>query len=152
VAANRPLPDMGKLSELRQQVAGWAGDRETLDLRRIEHVLVDVRDGHRRVEDALLRTVELSARPATVQGAPGPTDGGDIDALIERITNRMLAMGYERVQVVTPRADLENLPAESRCEVSIEALRGGVTHKGRVMLSAGRISDIAMQPPYAMFP
>ena len=139
-----------ELVELRERVTRWVGDRESLDLRRIEHVLVDVRDGQQRVEDVLLRTVELATRPA--REAETPTTSIDPDALVERITNRLLALGYDRVQVVTSRAELEVLPLEGRGEVLVEARRGGVAHKGRVLLNGGRIADIDMQPPYAMFP
>lgn len=150
----------GELAELRRDVARWVADREALDLRRIEHVLVDVRDGQQRVEDALLRTVEMAARTAVAPMAPDASpeaaaaDGArqSVDALIERVTNRLLALGYERVQVVTEREALAALPLEGRGEILVEARRGGVAHKGRVLLNSGRIADIDMRPPYAMFP
>ncbi|WP_145065324.1 hypothetical protein [Engelhardtia mirabilis] len=139
-----------ELAQLRERVAGWVGDRESLDLRRIEHVLVDVRDGQQRVEDVLLRTVELATRP---QRDEVPTTAGiDADALVERITNRVLALGYDRVQVVSGRDEIAALPADGRGEILVEARRAGVAHKGRVLIKGGRIADIDMQPPYAMFP
>jgi hypothetical protein len=132
-----------ELAELRSLAASWIGTRESLDLRRIEHVLVDVRDGQQRVEDALLRTVERTA--------PGlPTAEGP-DGLLERVVNRLLALGYERIQVLGGSAALAAL-GDDRGEVPIEAHKAGVLHKGRVIVQAGRILEVEIEPPYALFP
>jgi hypothetical protein len=139
-----------ELAELRNLAASWIGTRESLDLRRIEHVLVDLRDDQQRVEDALLRTIELGLReredpPAAASAAL------DVDTLIERVTNRLLSLGFERVQVLADREALAALGG-ARGEVPLEARRAGVLHKGRALVQGGRIVDVEMQPPYAMFP
>lgn len=137
------------LGELRDRLARLEQERAVVDLRRIEHLLIDARDGQVRLEDALLRSVERAA-PAVAQG-PGRPPASAVEELIERVHNRLLAMGYERVQVVSAREQLEPLTA-GRGEVLVEARRGGVIHKGKLSLAEGRILDVAMLPPYALFP
>ncbi len=133
------------LEELRQRLDRLVADRADLDLRRLEHLLIDLRDGFARVEDALLRVHE--ARPVESEAlvpilAP---------ALGERVLNRLLALGYERIQLVTPRTELAELAARDG-EVLVEAVREGVLHKGRVSVRGGRIEGVEIQPAYSAFP
>jgi hypothetical protein len=137
------------LGELRDRLARLEQERAVVDLRRIEHLLIDARDGQVRLEDALLRSVERAA-PGGVEGPARPAASA-AEELIERVQNRLLAMGYERVQVVSGREQLETL-AGGRGEVLVEARRGGVIHKGKLSVVEGRILDVAMLPPYALFP
>lgn len=139
------------LGELRDLLQRMETERSTLDLRRIEHLLIDGRDSQARLEDALLRSVERSSGPREERPSESRAPAQPADQLLERLHNRLLAMGYERIQVVTPRPELEAL-GERRAEVLVEARRAGVLHKGRVVLDGGRILDVAMQPPYALFP
>jgi hypothetical protein len=137
------------LGELRDRLARMEQERASVDLRRIEHLLIDARDGQVRLEDALLRSVQRHS-PGAVEGPARPTASA-AEELLERVHNRLLAMGYERVQVVSGREQLETL-AGGRGEVLVEARRGGVIHKGKLSVVEGRILDVAMQPPYALFP
>lgn len=138
---------LDRLQDVQASLARLVQERDDLDLRRIEHLLVDLRETQERLEDALLRAVEsASARAesrAVVPHAP--------ENLGERVVNRLLALGYERVQVVTRPEKLTELAAGGG-EVLVEARRQGVLHKGRVVIRGGRISDVELNPAYSIFP
>jgi hypothetical protein len=73
--------------------------------------------------------------------------------LSERIVQRLLAHGYERVHVVPTLAELEELfEAEGAHEVLVEARHNGVLCKGRVLLRDGVVTDVELKPAYTMFP
>jgi hypothetical protein len=136
-----------RIEDIQASLARLLKERDDLDLRRMEHLLVDLRETQERLEDALLRTVEgAHARSETQAIVPhGPEDVG------ERIVNRLLALGFERVQIVTRSEKLVEL-AQSGGEVLVEARRQGVLHKGRVVIRGGRISDVEVHPAYSIFP
>ena len=48
-------------------------------------------------------------------------------------------------------ADLEDIGDED-AKVPVEAVRGGVTYKGYVVLRDGAIAEANLKPPYAIFP
>ncbi|MEW6072014.1 MAG: hypothetical protein AB1726_05365 [Planctomycetota bacterium] len=135
---------LAALDEVRHSLAAlvtWRGD---LDLRRLEHLLIDLRDTGRRLEDVLLRTAEGAA------GATAGANGGG-EGIGERVVNRLLALGYERVQVVTRPEELAAL-AGGDGEILVEARRAGVLHKGRIAVRGGRLADVDVQPAYPAFP
>src|SRR5690606_6729660 len=74
-----------------------------------------------------------------------------VDALLERVHNRLTALGYDRIQIVGER-ELVELGTLGRTELPLEARKAGVIHKGRVVVDKGRVLDVQMDPPYAMFP
>ncbi len=136
------------IGELRDLMRALASERADIDLKRIEHVLIDVRDGQARAEDALLRAIQRpreEPRSAPADRPPGPDD------VLERIVDRALALGYDRVQVVSNRDELGDL-GEGRHEIALEARRTGVLFKGKAVTQDGRVADLDLQPPYAMFP
>jgi hypothetical protein len=132
------------LEEIRGLLGRHVAQRGDLDLRRIEHALLEMRDGQRRLEGLLLRTVE-GARAGSAGAAPG-------GALAERVVDRLLVLGYERVQLVTPHAELERAEQGGEVEVLVEAHRNGVLCKGRARLREGTLVDVEMKPAYAAFP
>ena len=139
------------LTELTTMVRKLTQEREDIDLRRLEHVVVDIRDGQKRTEDVLLRAVESQAQQSRgetdgllVPVSPGPTVG-------ERVVNRLLAMGYERVQIISPAAEVTALSIDDG-EVLVEAHRQGALFKGRVLVRSGTISDVELHPSYSIFP
>jgi hypothetical protein len=139
------------LEEIRHSVARLASDRGDLDLRRLEHVLLELRDGQKRLEDALLTRLQS---PRSLE-QPDRAGGGAPPSLAERVTNRLLALGYERVRLVTPAAELEQLAAGEgggSGELVVEARRNGVLCKGRVLLRRGALTDVEIQPAYKLFP
>ena len=143
----------GKLDALERLESGLAKlalERGDLDLRRIEHALLEIRDLQKRLEDALLRTMQAARAPA---GA-APSAGEGAASLSERVVTRLLALGYERVQLVTPQAEIEELCASAAPsgDVLVEARRNGVLCKGRVSVRGGVLAEVEMQPAYAVFP
>jgi hypothetical protein len=139
------------LEELAALLRKLTSEREDIDLRRLEHVVIDIRDGQKRTEDVLLRAVEAQVKQAAggrngkpSAALPGPTLG-------ERVVNRMLALGYERVQIVSPPESIARL-SDADGEILVEAHRQGALHKGRVLVRSGTISDVELQPSYSIFP
>jgi hypothetical protein len=140
------------LADIQAQLNKMREDRDDLDLRRLEHVLVDIRDGNKRLEEKLTLTIEHAATvkqvETEVQRPPNMQPG-----LGERIVNRLLALGYSQVQIVPPGVESAELSAEDGTgEVILEARRDGAHFKGRVLLQNGAISDVMMTPAYDMFP
>lgn len=143
----RGAQGLAKLDDLAASVKKLAGDRADLDLRRIEHVLIEIRDAERRLEDALIRVSEQALSRGIASSALTTTSA----SLAERVTTRLVALGYERIQVVTPSGELERI-ASGDGEVTVEARRGGVACKGRVLVRGGALSDVDLKPAYATFP
>lgn len=144
----RAAAKLDALEELRVALGALAKERSDLDLRRIEHVLIEMRDGQRRLEDSILRATQAALRPApAAQASADPADP------VSRIIARVLAQGFERVQLVPTRDELERLlAAEGAHEVPLEARRNGVLCKGRVLLRDGAVTDVELSPAYTMFP
>jgi len=148
-AFERHLERLQDLAPLRERVEHLAETETDLDLRRLEHVLLDLRDATKRNEERMLALLEgAQARANTSLPVPA---AGNSALLAERIVGRMLALGYERVQLVTPLSELEPLLGGEGA-VTLEARRDGVSCKGRVKIKAGAIGDVQMQSAYSAFP
>lgn len=153
VARVRGLEQLAKrfdaLEGIHGQLATLVSDRSDLDLRRIEHVLLELRDAARRLEDSLLRATQ-STRSAALA-----TSGGSAGAsLSDRVIDRLLAHGYEQVQLVTTLDELGRIfEAEGQIgEVLVEARHNGVLCKGRVLVRNGAVTEVELKPAYSMFP
>ena len=152
------LEHLDRLEPIQGVLAKFQDNRAELDLRRLEHVLIDIRDGQKRVEDRVLAVLEsgrgASAQLARTPGALEPVSSSSAAALADRIVTRLLALGYERVQLVTPMAKLAELVAGAGGdgEVSVEARREGAACKGRVVIRGGAIADLQIQSAYSTFP
>lgn len=144
------LRRLERLESIEASLSRLAGERGDLDLRRLEHVLLELRDGLRRMEDAWLATSQGARRPEASERAPdAPASLG------ERVVNRLLALGYERVRLITPPEDLAALAAEPRGgngEITVEARRDGALCKGRVLLRSGALTEVEIRPSYSVFP
>jgi len=150
---------VAKLGEIERRLKGLEreGDaqspaaagraREPVDVRRIEQLLIEIRDGSKRLEDALLR----SRSAARVPGEALALGGAAAADLGERVTNRMLALGYDRIVVVTPREQFDAI-LENGGEIQVEARRDGAPCKGKAVFRGGVLTDVAMQSAYATFP
>jgi hypothetical protein len=145
----RELGTLESLQELQRSVAGWLAERDDLDLRRIEHLLIDLRDGSKRVEELLLRVHADNAATGEALVPLGAVAGER--GLGERVVNRLLALGYERIELVTPHQELEAI-GRGDGEVRVEARREGVLCKGRVRVRAGRIDSVQLQQAFSIFP
>ncbi len=144
------LARLERLDDIARDVAKVAQGEGDLDLRRLEHVLIDIRDGQKRVEDRLLAVVESSASMKPGASAIALTSGG-ANALADRVVTRLLALGYERVQIVTPSADIGRM-VDGDGDVLIEARRDGAPCKGRVSVRHGVLTDVQIQAAYSAFP
>lgn len=145
------LAPLSNLESIEKAVRGLAEERGDLELRRLEHVLIDIRDGQRRLEERLLAVVEsLQSREVVVDSGPVVELGGG-GRLAERVTGRLISLGFERIEIVTPFEDLERI-VDGDGEVVVEARRGGAPHKGRVILRDGAITDVRMRDGYEAFP
>jgi hypothetical protein len=151
---------LGTLESTARSVEKLAGRETELDLRRLEHVLIDLRDGQRRTEDRLLSLLEngrASGVPSSAGGGHSGTLTGALSTgasgseLQERILTRLLALGYERIVFITSAPEIAALP-NLEGPVLVEARRDGVACKGRVILRAGSIHDVQMQSAYSAFP
>lgn len=142
----RPLSSLEPAARAVERLAQVERD---LDLRRIEHVLIDLRDGQRRTEDRLLSLLE-GGRAGAMGGTHALSVGGPAE-LQERILTRLLALGYERIVFVTPSNEISALPGGDG-PVQVEARRDGVVCKGRVILRGGAIHDVQLQSAFAAFP
>lgn len=143
-ALERALASLSALDEIKSLLTKLQSEREDIDLRRIEHVLLDVRANLGRTEDALLRAVQRPRATGELPAALPP------DSLPERLTNRLLALGYERIQIATPPEALAELG--SKGEILVEARRDGALWKGRALVEQGAFTQIDLKPVYSMFP
>jgi len=141
------LGTLEALPELQRTLARWLSERDDLDLRRIEHLLIDLRDGSKRVEELLLRGEERRA----VAGSTDTLVPIAPPALGERVIGRLAALGYERIELVTPHAELEAM-AHQGGDVLVEARREGALCKGRVRIRGGRIESVQLQSAFPIFP
>lgn len=148
--AEKHLERLQDLAALRERVEHLAGQQSEFDLRRLEHVLLDLRDAAKRSEERMLTLIESSRGAGGGERLPVPA-GASAALLAERIVTRLLSLGYERVQLVQGRGELEPLLAGEGA-VAVEARRDGVSCKGRVTVKAGVIQDVQMQAAYSAFP
>ena len=135
------------LEDIRAGLSRLVADREGLDLRRFEHVLIEMRDGQKRLEDAFLRTVQRQSTEI-----PRASDAAPPDVqLSERVTNRLLALGYEQIRILSEREQLESV-SDADGEILVEARRHGSICKGRVHVRAGALTNVDLQPSWSTFP
>src|SRR6185295_16869585 len=99
---------LDRLEDIAREVGRIAQGKDDLDLRRLEHVLIDIRDGQQRVEDRMLAVIE-SGHAARVGTQALALPGGSASALTDRVVSRLLALGYERVQLVTTPEDIARM-------------------------------------------
>ncbi len=144
-ALDRAIARLDALEDLRATLTIATRAVEEIDVRRLEHLLVEVRDADRRLGDAVLDTVERRSAPESQDVELRPASY----PLGERVVNRMLALGYRRIQVVDERDGLEKL---ADGEVRVEAHRDGVLCKGRVLVRAGQITDVDVRTAHSLFP
>ncbi|MDP6839871.1 MAG: hypothetical protein QF724_13125 [Planctomycetota bacterium] len=147
------------LEKVSGTLSGLAEGQASLDLRRVEHILTDMRDGQGRLEDALVTRL-YSTPQGSSSAAPrsGPEDDEARAAdLAERIVNRLLSQGFERVRLLLPVSELAVQLARSggeaqSAEVPLEAHRHGGLVKGRAVVRAGVIEEVSIQENYGAFP
>lgn len=149
------LKGLERLDEIKKHVAKLSDSGAGLDLRRLEHVLIDIRDGQKRLSERLLQLAESAHREGVTETEIIPAarepERHAGSSLGERITNRLLAMGYERIQLLSSTAELAELIDEDG-EVGVEARRDGAACKGRISIRGGTIADVELKSTHTMFP
>ena len=153
----KQLAGIDRLEEIQKTLQKFQEDASALDLRRVEHALIDIRDGQKRVEDRTLAVLEAAQGGPRTPGALAPAGaaagGSTGTALADRIVTRLLALGYERIQLVTPMARIAELAGGAADgDISVEARRDGAACKGRILVSKGAIADVQIQSAYSIFP
>ncbi len=141
------LARLDRLDSIGSSLESLVDERDELGLRRLEHALLEIRDGQKKVEERLLLLVESQHSPNLELHPAGPRSG----SLGDRVINRLLAMGYERVRLLTPAEELGEV-AETGGEVLVEARRHGALCKGRVLVREGTLVDVQIKSGYAIFP
>ena len=139
------LDSLSSLDDIDSLLRKMAARGEELDLRRIEHVLIDIRDAQARLEERLARQLDSSA-------PEGGSSGLQPAGLSERVVTRLISLGFERIEILTAQEDLEAISLASEGEVIVEARRGGALHKGRVLVRDSSICDVRLRSSYEAFP
>lgn len=151
------LGSLDRLKGLESALQKLAEREAAIDLRRTEHTLLDVRDQLKRLEERLLAVSERGVRESGVTQNTGTelvrvaTPAATASLVTDRILSRLLALGYERIQIVTSTDDLALL-GDSDGAAVIEARRDGALCKGRVRVAHGLVGAIEVQPAYSAFP
>lgn len=152
---DRHAARIDELTEIHAAVQRLAEDQQNLDLRRVEHALLDIRDGQKRMEDRLLQTIEAAkaarAEPVEVIVPAEPSPEVSARLFADRVFGRLIALGYEQVHIITPIEELSDLN-EKDGEVLVEARRSGAPCKGRVLIRSGVITDVDLRSVYSTFP
>jgi len=141
------LEELEGLGRLESSLSSLKEGMDSVDLERLEHLVEDLRDTNRRIGRQLLELTERSIS----EEAPPATDRPVGAMLGERITNRLIVLGCERIELLVGAGDLERIAAEGG-EVSFEARRDGALAKGRVEVAEGRLVDVDISTSHQMFP
>ena len=97
--------------------------------------------------------IESNSERSIHSSALEQVSAGSAASLADRVVTRLLALGYERVQLVTPFAKIaELLEGAGDGEVTVEARRDGAACKGKILVKRGAIADVQMQSAYSTFP
>lgn len=147
------LEQLGRLEEIQEHLNRVDAERGDLDQRRLEHVLVDVRAGIKRLEASILGVLERQAADAQAERPAQAESPRPVPKLRERVVNRLLALGYSDIRVVTDAAELAELSAEDADgSIVVEVHQGATQLKGRVLLRGGSITDVDLKSFYPIFP
>src|SRR5262245_61597773 len=142
--AEEDLRRLRGLELLNDRAATLADSVGRLELGRVETSLQALVDAVPRLERALWRIEEgLAASP------PAGGDAGS-GPLREAIEARLRDLGYHHIQVCTR----EGAPSDpgGTLAIPVEAARGDVPHKGRVLVKEGAIREVELRPLYGLFP
>jgi hypothetical protein len=132
----------GSVEALKEGLGG-------VDLERLEHLVEDLRDTNRRIGRQLVELAERSVEmePESLERVQRPVGA----MLGERITNRLIFLGCERIELLVGAGDLERIAAEGG-DVGFEARRDGAVAKGQVSIADGRLVDVDISTSHQMFP
>ena len=141
------LEQLDGLEGLERSLSGLKEVADSVDLERLEHLVEDLRDTNRRIGRQLVDLTEGSVAEPSAGAQERPVG----PMLAERITNRLIVLGCERIELLVGAGDLERVAAEGG-EVGFEARRDGAAAKGRVQIADGRLVDVQVSTSHQMFP
>ena len=132
-------------------------DRVEQHLDRLHDDLEDLREATLDVQHAVVHipAPTIIAAPETPAPLPAPTAspvvetesaGERVRALVE---TRLLQLGYGNLQILS---ELDRVDAAHDLEILVEADRGCMPVKGRVLVRNGAVRDVALQSVVQMFP
>jgi hypothetical protein len=156
----RRLASLDRLRALEEALQKLAEREAAIDLRRTEHAVLDVREALKRLEERLLVIAERGARSAldrpgadlvAASGGAALSGAAAASVVTDRVLARLLALGYERIRIVSSADDLARLAA-AEGDAIVEARRDGALCKGRVRVAQGYVGAIEVQPAYSAFP
>jgi hypothetical protein len=145
------LKRLERLDEISAELKKLTAPDQDLDVRRVEHVLIDIRDGQKRVEERMLALLESKGRESLAENRGPALALESANGLQDRIVTRLLALGYERIVLVTSTEEIARI-ATAGGAIVVEARRDGAACKGRAIVENGRIQDIQIQSAYSTFP
>lgn len=111
----------------------------------LEEALANLSQQQRDQTRAIEAALSAAGAPAVAGGPESPA------RLTQRVRAHLAGLGFESIEIVTHREELESETAFSGAIV-VEARRGGSVHKGRVMLEDGVVSDVELRPAHHLFP
>ena len=141
------LEQLEGIEGLERSLSGLKEVGDSVDLERLEHLVEDLRDTNRRIGRQLVDLTEQSVTEPDLQESSRPVG----PLLGERITNRLIVLGCERIELLVGAGDLERIAAEGG-EVGFEARRDGAMAKGRVEVADGRLVNVDISTSHQMFP
>ena len=147
VRMDERLKELEGLARLEESLKELREGAQGVDLERVEHLLEDLRDANRRIGRQLIDLNEQRVSEAPREEGARPAG----PLLAERITNRLIVLGCERIELLVGAGDLERVAAEGG-EVGFEARRDGAMAKGRVEVADGRLVNVDISTSHQMFP
>lgn len=153
LAGIRSLDDRLRSLDTRLQQLAESFDKVRVDrleggLDRLHDDLEDLREATHDVRHAVVHIPQ-----PTIVAPESPTPVAVVEPQIGRVQavveTRLLQLGYGGIQILT---DLAQVPAEGECEVLVEAERGNMPVKGRVVVRNGSVRDVSLQSIVQMFP
>lgn len=128
-------------------------ERVVQQLDRLHDDLEDLREATTEVRTAVVQippppAPQMAPAPAIVEIPAAPTES-PATRLRTLVETRLLQLGYHDLHLLS---DLSHANLDAECEVLVEAERGGMPVKGRVLVRNGSVRDVAMQTVASMFP
>lgn len=155
LAGIRSLDDRLRGLDERLKQLGESFEKVRLDrveghLDRLHDDLEDLREATLDVRHAVVHIPQ----PTIIQAAetsPAATIQLESPAMHVRalVETRLLQLGYGNLQILT---DLGAVSTEHDLEILVEAERGNMPVKGRVLVRNGAVRDVALQSVVQMFP
>jgi len=136
------LSRLQEIQSLTQEIRDLRKTMSTLTLRQLEELMDSVRE-HSRSMDATLDGIYRGI--VQLNSQLGMRRGQAVKDLVER---KFFSQGYDSVVILNDlRGDLEE-----PLELQVEAVRGGLSYKGTVVIQNDSVVSAQLKPSYGVFP